>query len=137
MNQVTLVGRLGKDPETRTTGSGMVVASLSVATTERKKEGDKWVEFAEWHKVTVFGRMAENVARYKKKGEQIAVTGRLKTDKWQDKDGNDRYTTAIIADNIEFIGGSGDGGRASSPEPEPESKKGYDKNTPDDEIPFR
>lgn len=138
MNQATLVGRLGGDPETRTTAGGMVVCTLSLATDDRKKDGDKWVKATEWHRVVCFGRTAENVARYRKKGQEICVVGKIKTRKWTDKDGNDKYTTEIVADNIEFVGGGGDG-RASSgaydkPDEDPTQGEGGDNF--DSEIPF-
>lgn len=108
VNKVILVGNLGQDPETRTAGSGSTVATLSVATNERRKDGDNWVDHTEWHRVVCFGTLAENVARFCRKGRQVYVEGKLRTRKWQDKDGNDKYTTEILADNVVFLG-SGDG----------------------------
>ena len=116
MNRVVLIGRLGADPESRDITGGIVV-NLRVATSERKKVGDVWEEYAEWHRVVCFGRTAENVARYLKKGREVAIEGRLKTNKWQDKAGNDRWTTEIVAGIVEFIGGrpdDADGGGSSS-----------------------
>ena len=106
LNKVRLVGHLGRDPEVRTTPSGSQVCNLSLATTERVKNREgAWEDQTEWHRVVCFGRTAENVARFKKKGETLYVEGRIRTNKWKDKDGQDRYTTEIIADNIRFLGG--------------------------------
>jgi single-strand DNA-binding protein len=106
LNKVLLVGNLGRDPEVRTTPGGSQVCNLSLATTERVKNREgAWEDQTEWHRVVCFGRTAENVARFKKKGETLYVEGRIRTNKWKDKDGQDRYTTEIIADSIKFIGG--------------------------------
>ncbi len=111
VNKVILVGNLGADPEVRTTPSGTVVANLRIATNERvrDKEG-AWSDHSEWHRVACFGRTAENVGKYLTKGRQVYIEGKIRTRKWQDKDGNDRWSTEIIADRIHFIGGRGDGG---------------------------
>jgi len=106
LNKVTLIGNLGRDPELRTTPGGSQVCNLSVATTERVKRGDAWEDHTEWHRVVCFGRTAENVARFKKKGATLYVEGRIRTNKWKDKDGQDRYTTEIVADDVKFIGGA-------------------------------
>jgi single-strand DNA-binding protein len=115
VNKVILVGNLGADPESRTTNSGTVVATLRLATTERTKERDSgnWTDHTEWHRVVCFGKVAENVTRYLKKGRQIYIEGKIRTRKWQDKDGNDKYTTEVIADNVQFLGGGGGGGGRS------------------------
>lgn len=130
MNKVILIGRLGADPETRTTAGGTTVANLRLATSERRKEGSEWVEATEWHRLVAFGKTAENVAKYQSKGSQLAVEGRIQTNKWQDKDGNDKYTTEIICDRLEFIGSKGeskpDAPRQDKPASEPFS----------DDIPF-
>lgn len=110
INKVTLIGNLGRDPETRNTNGGSAVATLSIATTERVKKGEEWVDHTEWHRVVCFGRTAENAARFLKKGRQVYVEGKLRTNKWKDKDGNDRYTTEILADNLRFLGGGREGG---------------------------
>jgi single-strand DNA-binding protein len=117
VNKVILVGHLGADPETRTTGGGTVVANLRLATSERVKQGDQWADHTEWHRVVAFGRTAENVARYLKKGRQIYVEGKIRTKKYTDKEGQEKYSTEIIADQIHFLGsgpgreGGGGGGR--------------------------
>lgn len=110
INKVILVGNLGQDPELRTTGGGQAVGSLSIATTEKYKDREgNLQERTEWHKVVVWGRDAENVHKYCKKGRQLYVEGRLQTRKWQDKEGKDRYTTEVVADVVRFLG-SGQGG---------------------------
>lgn len=117
LNKVQLIGNLGKDPETRTTGGGTVVANMRIATAERVKDKDgNWSDHTEWHSVVCFGTTAENCARYLKKGRQVYVEGKLQTRKWQDKDGNDKYTTEIVAFVVSFLGPNpdGDGGGRSS-----------------------
>jgi len=101
-----ILGNLGADPEIRYTQSQLAICSLRMATNERRKNSDgEWQDETEWHRVTVFGKQAENCAQYLKKGRQAFVEGRIKTNKWQDKEGNDRYTTEILANNVQFIGG--------------------------------
>lgn len=124
MNRVILIGRLGADPETRTTQSGTVIANLRLATNERRKNGDTWEDATEWHRVTVFGKTAENVARYCQKGKQLAIEGRIQTRKYQDKDGNDRYATEIVADTVEFVGDAG-GSEPRQEVAKPASRGGY------------
>lgn len=106
VNKVILVGNLGRDPEVRATQGGTTIASLNIATTERRKDKDgNWGEHTEWHKVSCFGRTADNAAKFLKKGRQVYVEGRLQTRKWQDKEGQDRYTTEVVADDLKFLGG--------------------------------
>jgi single-strand DNA-binding protein len=134
VNKVLLIGRLGADPELRHTASGTTVANLRLATSERRKEGDQWVEATEWHRLVAFGKTAENVAAYRAKGSELAAEGRIQTNKWTDKDGNDRYTTEIVCDRLYFIGGKGE----ASPEqekPAPKSQQGVEPFK--DDIPFR
>ena len=104
VNKAILVGRLGVDPELRTTGTGTHVVNIRMATTDRRKEGDAWVAHTEWHNVTVWGRTAENVAKFCTKGKEIYVEGKIQTRKYQDKSGADRYSTEIVADNVRFLG---------------------------------
>ena len=112
VNKVILVGNLGRDPEVRTTQGGMTIASLNIATTERRKDKDgAWSDHTEWHKVSVFGRTADNAAKFLKKGRQVYVEGRLQTRKWQDKEGQDRYSTEVVADTVHFLGSKEGGGR--------------------------
>lgn len=119
LNKVMLIGNLGADPEVRYTTSGSAVANLRLATAEswRDKETGDQQERTEWHNVVFFGRLAEIVSEYLKKGSQIYVEGRLQTRKWQDRDGNDRYTTEIVANDMQMLGGRGGatgGGGASN-----------------------
>ena len=109
VNKAILVGNLGQDPEVRSTGSGTPVATLRIATSDRRKDREgNWTDHTEWHTVVVFGRQAENVGRYCRKGKQLFVEGRIQTRKWQDRDGRDRYSTEIVGDTIRFLGGRGD-----------------------------
>ena len=110
VNKVILVGRLGADPETRTSQAGTMVCNLRLATSERKKDRDgNWQDHTEWHRLVCFGRTAENVDRFCRKGKELYVEGRLQTRKWQDQTGADRWSTEIVADVIRFIGGRSDG----------------------------
>ena len=110
VNKAILVGNLGADPEIRTTGGGTTVANLRLATTHQRKDRDgSWNNQTEWHSIVVFGRTAENIGKYCKKGKQLFVEGRIETEKWQDREGKDPYTTKIIADNVRFLGGRGEG----------------------------
>ena len=103
VNKVILVGNLGRDPEVRETKSGNQVANLRVATTHRSKVGDEWQEQTDWHTVTVFGRQAELCGKYLEKGRQVYIEGRVQTRKWQDKEGNDRYSTEVVANDVKFL----------------------------------
>ena len=112
VNKVILVGNLGKDPETRYMPSGSAVTNLRIATTEAwkdKQTGDQQ-ERTEWHSVAMFGRLAEIAAEYLRKGSQVYVEGKLRTRKWQDKEGKDRYTTEIVADEMQMLGSRGGAG---------------------------
>jgi len=109
VNKAILVGNLGQDPELRSTGGGTPVVTLRMATTDRRRDKDgNWNDHTEWHSVVVFGRQAENVGRFCRKGKQLFIEGRIQTRKWQDRDGRDRYSTEIVADNVRFLGGRGD-----------------------------
>lgn len=103
INKVILLGNLGKDPDNRTTAGGMQVASFSVATTSSRKINDKWETETEWHNVTVFGKMAENCIKYLAKGSKVFIEGKLKTDKYPDKNGVEKYSTKIIANEVKFL----------------------------------
>ncbi len=112
INKVILIGNLGRDPEVRYTPNGNAVCNISVATTRNwkdKSSGDK-VEETEWHRVVFYDRLAEIAGEYLKKGRPVYVEGRLKTRKWQDKEGKDNYTTEVIADNMQLLGGREGGG---------------------------
>ena len=116
VNKVIIVGNLGKDPETRYMPSGSAVTNLSIATTEAwkdKQSGDQQ-ERTEWHKVAMFGRLAEIAAEYLRKGSQVYIEGKLRTRKWQDKEGKDRWTTEIVADEMQMLGSKGGGAAAGA-----------------------
>ena len=112
INKVILIGNLGADPEIRYAASGGAIANVRLATAEswRDKESGEQQERTEWHRVVFFGRTAEVVEQYLRKGSQIYVEGRLQTRKWQDRDGNDKYTTEIVANEMQMLGGRGGGG---------------------------
>jgi single-strand DNA-binding protein len=122
INKVILIGNLGKDPETRYMPSGKAATNFSVATSERFKDRETGEpqERTEWHRVATFDRLAEIAAEYLKKGSKVYVEGRLRTRKWQDKEGKDRYSTEIIADQMQMLdsrgmsGGAGAGASASN-----------------------
>ena len=117
VNKVILIGNLGRDPETRYTADGAAVTNITIATSDRWKDKatGEMKEATEWHKVAFFGRLAEIAGEYLKKGRPVYVEGKLRTRKWQDKEGQDRYTTEVIADNMQMLGsregmGGGSGG---------------------------
>ena len=112
INKVILVGNLGQDPETRYMPSGGAVTNFTVATNEswKDKQTGEQKERTEWHKVAMFGRLAEIAAEYLRKGSQVYVEGRLQTRKWQDRDGNDRWTTEIVANEMQMLGARGESG---------------------------
>lgn len=112
VNKVILVGNLGADPETRSMPSGMTVTNIRIATSEswKDKASGAQQERTEWHSVALFGRLGEIAAEYLRKGSQVFVEGKIRTRKWQDKQGNDRYSTEIIADNMQMLGARGGGG---------------------------
>jgi single-strand DNA-binding protein len=116
VNKVILIGHLGADPETKSMPSGTSVANLRVATTEsyKDKQTNEWQERTEWHRVALFARLAEVAGEYLRKGSQVYIEGRLRTRKWQDKQGNDRYSTEIIADEMQMLGGRGGGAGAGA-----------------------
>jgi single-strand DNA-binding protein len=152
VNKVILVGNLGKDPEVRYMPSGDAITNITMATTDswKDKNGEKQ-EKTEWHKVAFFGKLAEIAGEYLKKGSQVYVEGRLQTRKWQDKEGQDRYTTEIVADRMQMLGSRSGGGtfevqdkppagsgaaRESSGGSKPAAKKGGDFGDFEDDIPF-
>jgi len=148
INKVILVGNLGNDPDVRYTQSGAAVANVSIATSEswKDKTTGEQQDRTEWHRVVFFGRLAEIVSEYLKKGSQIYVEGRLQTRKWQDKEGIDRYTTEIVANEMQMLGGRGGGGGGSQdnygssagdpPSEKMESATSGGSNDFDDDIPF-
>ena len=115
VNKVIVVGNLGGDPETRYMPSGSAVTNMTVATNEswKDKQTGEQKERTEWHKVAMFGRLAEIAAEYLRKGSQVYIEGKLRTRKWQGQDGQDRYTTEIIADEMQMLGGRGGAGGGS------------------------
>ena len=116
INKVIIIGNLGADPETRAMPSGTTVANLRVATSEswRDKQSGEQQERTEWHRVALFGRLAEIAGEYLRKGSQVYIEGSLRTRKWQDKQGNDRYSTEIVGNDLQMLGGRG-GGAVSAP----------------------
>jgi single-strand DNA-binding protein len=120
VNKAIIVGTLGKDPEVRYTSGGSAIVNCSVATNEswKDKNTGENVEKTEWHRISIFGKLAEIAAQYLKKGQQVYFEGKIQTRKWQDQSGNDRYTTEIVAKEMQMLGGkpenSGTGGGNSS-----------------------
>ena len=150
VNKVILIGNLGRDPEIRYLPSGDAVANLRIATTDKFKDRNgEQQEVTEWHSVAFFGKQAEICGQYLKKGSQVYVEGSLRTRKWQDKDGNDRYTTEIRGDRMQMLGGRGGGGGGgmadfdAPPDNAPKGKPGRSGggggggfSDMDDDIPF-
>lgn len=126
VNKVILVGNLGKDPELRYTKSGHPVANFSVATTDKwqGKDGNT-EERTEWHQVVVWGKSAENCQKFLGKGSTVYLEGSLQTRKWEDKAGNERYTTEVRAERVQFLGSKKSGAREAEPEAGPDPS-GYD-----------
>ena len=150
VNKVILIGNLGRDPETRYMPSGEAVVNIALATTDnwKDKNGEKQ-ERTEWHRVVIFGKLAEIAAEYLKKGSQVYFEGGLRTRKWTNKEGQDQYTTEIVADKMQMLG-SRSGGSARMDEdtgappaknnrpaaPPPDDKPGSSFDDLDDDIPF-
>ncbi|MEX3953804.1 single-stranded DNA-binding protein [Paraburkholderia sp. EG287B] len=116
VNKVILVGNLGADPEVRYLPSGDAVANIRLATTDRYKDkaSGEFKEMTEWHRVSFFGRLAEIVSEYLKKGSSVYIEGRIRTRKWQAQDGTDRYSTEIVADQMQMLGGRSGGASMGS-----------------------
>ena len=146
LNKVLLIGNLGADPDMRYTPSGAGVCEMRLATNESwTDKGGQRQERTEWHRIVVWGKRAELCAKYLSKGRQCFVEGRLRTRSWDDKDGNKRYTTEIVATDVQFLaggsgGGGGGGGRGGDfpppSEPEGDFGGGGFGGGPDDDIPF-
>lgn len=101
LNRATILGRLGQDPEVRTTPQGSTVCNLSVATSESYKDkNDQWAEITDWHRVTLWDRLADTASKYLKKGSKVYIEGKIRTRTWEDKDGNKRYMTEIIGNQL-------------------------------------
>lgn len=153
INKVILVGNLGRDPEVRYSANGAAIANITIATSEQwtdKQSGQKQ-ERTEWHRVVLFNRLGEITGEYLKKGSQVYIEGKLQTRKWQDQSGQDRYTTEIVANDMQMLGSRGepaDGGyhapqSGGLPQPQPRSQGGQGVAAPggnfddfDDDIPF-
>lgn len=137
VNKVILIGNLGSDPEVRFLPSGQSVGNFNIATTERwsGKDGNPG-ERTEWHRIVVFGKQAENCKEYLKKGRQVYVEGRLQTREWEDKEGQKRKTTEIIANQVNFLGSGGGGGRPQGGTQESPSEESSPLGKTDDDIPF-
>ena len=138
INKVILVGNLGQDPELKNLPSGSAVCNLRIATSEswKDKQTGEMKEQTEWHSISLFGRLAEIAAQYLRKGSQVYIEGRLRTRKWQDKSGADRYTTEIIADELQLLGGKGDGQRSERPAQAKQQAEPKQRDEFDDDIPF-
>ena len=141
VNKVILVGNLGQKPEIRYTQTNTAVATLSIATSEswKDKESGEQREKTEWHRVVFFGKLAEIAEQYLDKGSQLYVEGKLQTRKWQDKEGNDRYTTEILGNEMNMLGGrqasSGSDAYDQSPPPEKPAQP-TESNISEEDIPF-
>lgn len=148
LNKVMLIGHLGRDPEVRYTGSGTPVANLRIATNERRRsQSGEWEEQTEWHQVVCFGKTAEIAGQYLSKGRQVYIEGRLQTRKWEDKEGQQRYSTEIIANQLTMLGGGsggsggggprrGGGGPSGAGGDAEEDYGSYGGGPEDDDIPF-
>ncbi len=144
VNKVILIGNLGADPELRYTSGGTPVADLRIATNRKFKDRDgKWQDDTEWHRVVVWGKQGETCKEYLAKGRQVYIEGRLQTRQWEDRDGNKRSTTEVVADTVQFLsgrGGGGGGGGGGYDEPPPPDERyvpaGPGGGADDDDIPF-
>lgn len=138
LNKVFLIGNLGADPEIRHTNSGQPVANLRVATSRRVKDRDgNWSDQTEWHSVVCFGRTAENVGQYLKKGSKVFVEGRIQTRSWDDREGKKQYRTEVVAENLRFLDSrGGGGGSAEAGSGAPADSRGESPDYSDDDIPF-
>jgi len=144
INKAIVVGNLGRDPEVRYSANGNAIANVTIATTDswKDRQSGERQEKTEWHRVVFFGRLAEIAGEYLKKGSQVYVEGRLQTRKWEDRDGNERYTTEIVAADMQMLGGRGggggdtQGGSGSAPEFAEGNSGGGSSGDFDDDIPF-
>lgn len=135
INKVILVGNLGNDPETKYTQGGLAITSLSLATTSVRKDKDgNQQERTEWHRVKLFGKLGEIAGQYLKKGRQVFIAGEIRYDKFTDKEGNERYITEIVADEMQMLGGGGDDKPTIGKRPA--NNYGDRDQVPDDSIPF-
>jgi len=138
VNKVILVGNLGADPDTRYMPSGKAVTNIRIATSESwkdKQTGDQQ-ERTEWHSIVLYDKLGEIAGEYLRKGSQVYIEGKLQTRKWQDKEGKDRYTTEIIASQMQMLGGKPQGERSAKPQQERSAPPADDGGGFDDDIPF-
>jgi len=142
VNKAILIGNLGKDPELRYTPSGQAVASFSIATSEKYKDKDgNWQERTDWHNIVVWGRQGENVKEYLRKGRPVYVEGRIQTRSYDDRDGNKKWITEIVAQRVQFLGGREGGGGGGRNEQYDDSQAQPVGDQPmvsdeDDDLPF-
>ena len=146
VNKAIIVGNLGRDPEVRYSASGNAIANVTVATTDswKDRQSGERQERTEWHRVVFFNRLAEIVAEYLKKGSQVFIEGRIQTRKWEDKDGNERWTTEIVANEMQMLGSRGGGGSqagpaddsGAAPAPGGSGSSGFSDWEFDEDIPF-
>jgi single-strand DNA-binding protein len=143
INKAIVVGNLGRDPEVRYSANGNAIANVTIATTDswKDRQSGERQEKTEWHRVVFFGRLAEIAGEYLKKGSQVYIEGRLQTRKWEDRDGNERYTTEIVAADMQMLGGrggggDGQGGSGSASEFAEGNSGGGSSGDFDDDIPF-
>lgn len=154
VNTVVLVGRLTRDAELKYTNSGMAICEFALAINTRRKQGEEWVDEANFFDITLFGRQGEAIQRYMTKGKQVAVEGRLKQDRWQNNEGQNRSKVAVIANNVMLLGGPGEGGggdrggasdgaprggASRGPAPRPQGggrSDNFDDSQFEDEVPF-
>jgi len=139
LNKVMLIGNLGKDPELRHTPAGTAVATFSIATSERfkSKQTNEWEEKTEWHNIVLWSKLAETAGQYLAKGKTVYIEGRLQTRKWQDRDGNTRYTTEIVGDTMKMLSPKGEGARGGDSSYESSGGGSYEEPPfQDDDIPF-
>ena len=132
MNKVIISGNLGQKPEIRRANSGTAVGNFSVATNKREKKGDEWVDNTEWHRIVVFGKTAENCERFLDKGSKVIVEGRIQYRSYEDKQGNPRKVTEIVANDVEFLTRPSNGAGESQSRPQQQPNNSYR----DEEIPF-
>lgn len=137
VNKVILIGRLGADPEVRYASSGAAVANFNMATSTNftDKNGQK-TERTEWHRVVVFGKLAEICGEYLAKGKQVYIEGRLRTRDWEDRDGNKRKTTEIVATSMQMLGSAGDQVRGDARDAEPQANDDISGPVSEDDVPF-
>lgn len=138
LNKVMLIGYLGQDPDTRYVESGDAVTNISIATSEKWKDKNtgEQKERTEWHRIVMWRRLAEIAAEYLRKGSQVYVEGKLQTRRWEDKEGNTRYTTEVVAHQMVMLGGKGGNGERQAPKDPKPAKSTPATDDFDDDIPF-